>query len=59
MGIAASIRVGQYLGAGNADGAKTAARVAYVIICKNNYSLGIKKIDSILGYIDEFKNYQC
>ena len=34
LGIVASIRVGQYLGAGNADGAKIAARVAFVIMCK-------------------------
>ena len=34
MGMAASIRVGQFLGAGQALHAKNATRVAFSIVCK-------------------------
>jgi len=34
-GIAISIRVGQYLGAGDGIGAQSACRVAFTIICMN------------------------
>ena len=35
-GIAISIRVGQYLGAGDSIGAQSAGRVAFTIICKKS-----------------------
>ena len=34
VSIACSIRIGQFLGSGMADEAKTSSRVAFVIVCK-------------------------